>query len=401
MRMLVVMVAAMVFLSGAARAAPLPDLSWLSGDWRRCQDGEIVEERWLGPRGGLLIGANLTSSQGKASFENLRIAASDGAWTYWAAPMGRTPVPFRLVEAGAAARRVRQSRSTAFRRGSSTGAKATSCSRASKGRSRTSRRRSSGASRRERRPTVRSSSRPDLDERRGRARCRFGARRTTRIGDFAVPRPPGLRHDRLDVLLAPLARPRRRLPRRPHGRARRDHRQRRAAVDPRRPRLQRDDAGLGRQRLPAHLRRLPPPRRPARRPVRPSPRLPGRHRRLHRRLARLRPGDRASAARDRARRAGHRRRDRRRGRARPADAPVHRGRRARQGDGRVRLRLRRRRLDRRAARRRPHRRLRLALGLPRQPADRRRRRRPQPRPPAGAPARRRRGRASTSPARSR
>jgi hypothetical protein len=101
MRMLVVMVASMVFLPDTARAAPLPDLSWLSGDWRRCKDGEIVEERWLGPRGGLLIGANLTSSKGKASFENLRIAASDETWTYWASPMGRAPVPFRMVEAGA------------------------------------------------------------------------------------------------------------------------------------------------------------------------------------------------------------------------------------------------------------------------------------------------------------
>ena len=73
----------------------------LSGDRRRCKDGEIVEERWLGPRGGLLIGANLTSSKGKASYESMRVAASDETWTYWASPMGRTPVPFRMVETGA------------------------------------------------------------------------------------------------------------------------------------------------------------------------------------------------------------------------------------------------------------------------------------------------------------
>jgi len=101
MRMLVVMVASMLFWPDAVRAAPLPNLSWLSGDWRRCKEGEIVEERWLGPRGGLLIGANLTSSKGKANFENLRIAASEETWTYWASPMGRTPVPFRMVETGA------------------------------------------------------------------------------------------------------------------------------------------------------------------------------------------------------------------------------------------------------------------------------------------------------------
>ena len=100
MRAMVLMAVSMLALARAAAAAPLPDLSWLSGDWRRCQADEIVEERWLGPRGGLLIGANLTSSKGKASYESLRLAASGETWTYWAAPIGRTPVPFRLVEAG-------------------------------------------------------------------------------------------------------------------------------------------------------------------------------------------------------------------------------------------------------------------------------------------------------------
>jgi Domain of unknown function (DUF6265) len=86
----------------ATHAAPAADLTWLSGDWRRCKDGEIVEERWLGPRADLMIGANLTtSSAGKASFENLRIVRADDGWTYWASPMGRPPVPFKLVESAA------------------------------------------------------------------------------------------------------------------------------------------------------------------------------------------------------------------------------------------------------------------------------------------------------------
>jgi hypothetical protein len=101
MRMLALLFLATTLISTAAHAAPAVDWSWLTGDWRRCKDGEIVEERWLGPRGEMLIGANLTSSPGKATFENLRIARSDDDWTYWAAPMGRTPVPFRLVESGA------------------------------------------------------------------------------------------------------------------------------------------------------------------------------------------------------------------------------------------------------------------------------------------------------------
>ena len=102
MRMPVLMSMSLLVLSGAVRAAPLPDLSWLGGDWRRCKDGEIVEERWLGPRGGLMIGANLTSSKsGRATWELLRLAPVDDGWTYWASPMGKSPTPFKLVESGA------------------------------------------------------------------------------------------------------------------------------------------------------------------------------------------------------------------------------------------------------------------------------------------------------------
>jgi len=101
MRMIVAGVVASLAFPAVAHAAPLPDLSWLSGDWRRCQPNEIVEERWLGPRAGVLIGANLTSSKGKSSFEHLRIAAADDTWIYWTSPMGRTPVGFGMVEAGA------------------------------------------------------------------------------------------------------------------------------------------------------------------------------------------------------------------------------------------------------------------------------------------------------------
>ena len=93
--------ALLLLVAGAAARAAPPDLSWLSGDWRRCKDGEIVEERWLGPRGGLMIGANLTSSKsGPTSWELLRLVASDDGWTYWASPMGRPPTPFRLAENG-------------------------------------------------------------------------------------------------------------------------------------------------------------------------------------------------------------------------------------------------------------------------------------------------------------
>ena len=156
-------------------------------------------------------------------------------------------------------------------------------------------------------------------------------------------------------------------------RPRLDDRERRAAVDPRRPALLRDLARVGRERLPADVRRLPAAGRPARRPLRPPPALPRRHRALHARVARLRPLDLAGDADHRALRAGPRRRSRLRGVAVADHEPLHRARRPRQGDGRVRLRGLRRRLDRRAARRLADR-DQLALDLPRQHPDRLRRR---------------------------
>ena len=47
-----------------------------------------------------MVGANLTSAGNHATYENLRISRVGGAWTYWGSPMGRSPLPFTLTEAG-------------------------------------------------------------------------------------------------------------------------------------------------------------------------------------------------------------------------------------------------------------------------------------------------------------
>ena len=83
----------------AASLTAQPDLTWLSGDWIDCSGDTIVEERWLGPAGGVMIGANLTRGKGSASFEFFRIARSKaGNWAYFAQPGGRPPVEFTLTE---------------------------------------------------------------------------------------------------------------------------------------------------------------------------------------------------------------------------------------------------------------------------------------------------------------
>ena len=106
----------------------------------------------------------------------------------------------------------------------------------------------------------------------------------------------------------------------------------------RRPRLLADVAGLGRERLPAHLRRLPSARRPARRPVRAPAAVPVGIALFT--VASLACGLSTTQGMliARARGAGRRRRHRLGDRALADDGAVHRARRAREGDGRGRLR---------------------------------------------------------------
>ena len=77
-------------------------LSWLEGAWIDPEGGSrTVEEHWIAPRGGLLLGVNRSIRDGRAvGFEFLRIETRDDASVvYVAQPNGRSPgTDFPLVE---------------------------------------------------------------------------------------------------------------------------------------------------------------------------------------------------------------------------------------------------------------------------------------------------------------
>lgn len=81
-------------------AAQIEDLAWLQGHWQAQQGAGWVEEHWLAPRDGIMLGVNRGGNgKGQVSFEFLRIQDSgDGNLTYWAAPGGNTAVPFKLEQ---------------------------------------------------------------------------------------------------------------------------------------------------------------------------------------------------------------------------------------------------------------------------------------------------------------
>ena len=80
--------------------ASSPDLSWLGGYWLSCEGGREVSETWSGPRGGILVGASLTTeANGQVSHELSRIAPSKTGLSFFAQPSGQAPAEFALKSA--------------------------------------------------------------------------------------------------------------------------------------------------------------------------------------------------------------------------------------------------------------------------------------------------------------
>jgi hypothetical protein len=84
---------------GAAPAASVGDLGWLSGAWVSRDGDKWTEEYWTPPRGSVMIGAGLSGKGRKAEwFEHMRIAADkDGALAFFAMPGGAPASRFPLV----------------------------------------------------------------------------------------------------------------------------------------------------------------------------------------------------------------------------------------------------------------------------------------------------------------
>lgn len=85
------------------------DLRWLAGDWA-CVTGDwrrgthmVLEEMWVAGAAVRLVGVGrATRGDATISLEHMRIDADAvGRLTFYGSPMGRPPVPFRLVRAGA------------------------------------------------------------------------------------------------------------------------------------------------------------------------------------------------------------------------------------------------------------------------------------------------------------
>lgn len=84
-----------------ANAQGVESLRWMSGSWAGSVRGVDMEEHWLEPKGGTLMGVHRDVARDRTvMFEFLRIESRPDGVFYLASPMGRAPTPFKLVESG-------------------------------------------------------------------------------------------------------------------------------------------------------------------------------------------------------------------------------------------------------------------------------------------------------------
>jgi hypothetical protein len=84
----------------AGRPADVDGLAWMAGCWEFTRGGTSVEEHWMAPRGGALIGMSRTVREGRmVAYESVIIRGdSSGRLAYHAFPSGQAPAVFPAVE---------------------------------------------------------------------------------------------------------------------------------------------------------------------------------------------------------------------------------------------------------------------------------------------------------------
>jgi hypothetical protein len=99
--MLILVMLMLGSLCSAQTAKPtLNELSWLAGCWEADARGRKINEHWMKPGGGIMLGMARTVAQGKAAeFEFTQIREDkEGAIYYVAKPSGQAEASFKLVK---------------------------------------------------------------------------------------------------------------------------------------------------------------------------------------------------------------------------------------------------------------------------------------------------------------
>jgi hypothetical protein len=81
----------------AGPPATIDQMAWLKGCWVQTLPDGVVEEQWMTPLGGVMLGMGVTERYGKLrEYEYTRIVEIDGSLTYMAEPSGQEKAAFPL-----------------------------------------------------------------------------------------------------------------------------------------------------------------------------------------------------------------------------------------------------------------------------------------------------------------
>ncbi len=78
-----------------AQAMSVDKLGWLAGCWSRASGSTLIEEQWMKPRAGIMLGMGRTVRAGKiVDYESMQILERGGTLVYAAQPSGQPAAEF-------------------------------------------------------------------------------------------------------------------------------------------------------------------------------------------------------------------------------------------------------------------------------------------------------------------
>lgn len=91
--------ATLLMLMTLAQAPDMAALAWLSGCWRQESPARVVDEMWMAPSGGGMLGMSRTVASGRiVDHEFLQIRVQDGRVVYVARPARQPEATFTAVK---------------------------------------------------------------------------------------------------------------------------------------------------------------------------------------------------------------------------------------------------------------------------------------------------------------
>jgi Domain of unknown function (DUF6265) len=91
---------ALLLLAVEAQASAIERMTWLAGCWKGGSGERVVEEQWMLPRGGLMLGMGRTVNGTKAAtFEQMRIHEDGDRLVFTSKPADKPEDSFRALDA--------------------------------------------------------------------------------------------------------------------------------------------------------------------------------------------------------------------------------------------------------------------------------------------------------------